>query len=47
MVSASSFDVLGAFVNRESLPYEDSSLRPDFEVPGLATLADELARFRS
>jgi 2-haloacid dehalogenase len=50
MVSANSFDVLGArlcgfrgaFVNRGQLPYEDSSYRPDLEVPDFNCLADGL-----
>jgi 2-haloacid dehalogenase len=50
MVSANSFDVMGArmcgmrgaFVNRYSLPYEDTPFRPDLIVPHFTSLADEL-----
>lgn len=51
MVSANSFDVMGArmcglrgaFVNRYSLPYEDSPFTPDLTVPDFTALADRLA----
>ena len=50
MVSANSFDVMGArmcgfrgaFINRGKLPYEDSTYRPDLEVPDFIALADQL-----
>jgi len=50
MVSANSFDVLGArtcgyraaFVNRLSLPYDDSPYRPDVTVRDFTELADAL-----
>lgn len=50
MVSANSFDVVGAracglraaFVNRYSLPYEDSSYQPDVVVKDFTDLADVL-----
>ncbi|MBM83739.1 MAG: haloacid dehalogenase type II [Planctomycetaceae bacterium] len=50
MVSANSFDVMGArmcglrgaFVNRQSLPYEDSGYQPDVTVSDFTELADEL-----
>ncbi len=48
MVAAHAFDILGAracgyrgaYVNRYSLPYEDSSLLPDIEVRDFEALAD-------
>lgn len=51
MVSANSFDVLGAracgfrgaFVNRSSLPYEDTPYQPDVSVRDFTELADRLA----
>ena len=50
MVAAHSFDILGAracgyrgaFVNRYGLPYEDSSLRPDWTGPDFTTLCGAL-----
>ncbi len=50
MVSANSFDVMGAracgysgaFVNRYSLPYEDTPYQPDVIVPDFTALADAL-----
>ena len=50
MVAAHAFDILGAracgyrgaYVNRYSLPYEESALLPDFEVRDFVELADRL-----
>ena len=50
MVAAHAFDILGAracgyrgaYVNRYELPYEESELVPDFEVPDFSELADRL-----
>ena len=49
-ISANSFDVLGAracgmraaFVNRNTLPYEETPYRPDVEVGNFTELAEAL-----